>query len=103
MDVIDPKIFDRVAQFSHVGWGLAIIFGVRALTKRTSRLYLWAVVVWTTVAAFSEFYWDARYQTPAVRGSDTKDFLFMVGGAVVAVLLIWLSRIWHCFCPECGE
>lgn len=89
-DPVDQKTFDTVAQFSHFGWGALVVFAPRALFA--GHAYLYAAGLWVLYSAVKEFLWDAAHETPAVRGSSLKDFLFAVGGSAAALLALLIAR-----------
>ena len=81
--MISEKQFNMVSQFSHFGWGLAVVL--------TGNLFHKALPVgglWLLYAAIKEFFYDERYETPEVRGSSLEDFVFQAMGAGVALVLI---------------
>ncbi len=82
---IDPKFFDQVSQFAHffTMYSLALTLGL--IGKRTGHAlicFALSVVVYITYAAIHEFYWDPRHENEATRGSDLKDFVFLVAGGI---------------------
>jgi hypothetical protein len=87
---VDQKTFDTVAQLSHVGWGVFFVFAPKVLFA--GKTYLYIMGLWIVYAAIKEFWYDNKYETPVVRGSSLKDFLFQAGSSVVAFLLLVLTH-----------
>ena len=86
---IDSKFFDLVSQFAHffTMYSLALTLGL--IGKRTGHALLYlalSVAVYITYAAIHEFYWDPRHENAATRGSDLKDFAYLVGGGILGNL-----------------
>lgn len=86
---VDNSTFNRVAQVSHFGWGLALVFGARVLLHDGD--YWIVAALWTCYAAVKEFFWDVRFESEAIRGSSLEDFLFQVAGAGAAICAILLK------------
>ena len=86
----DPSL-NTVSQFAHFGvaysitLSLLIIFGFSMLW--------WFLPVAIGLAAWKEFWYDYRYETPDVRGSSLEDFLFYVGGVGAAVVFLWIRLV----------
>ena len=80
--MVDEKEFDFVAQLSHLGWGIAVVLLADKLFHRAASM----AILWIIYAAIKEFYWDYKYETPEVRGSSAKDYLFQVLGALIGIL-----------------
>jgi hypothetical protein len=85
--MIPDSTFNRVAQLSHTGWGLAIVFGGKVIFH--GRWYLLLAALWIAYAAVKEFWWDQRYENPEERGSSGEDFLFATGAAMLAVAIVF--------------
>ncbi len=85
-DPVDQKTFDTVAQISHCGWSALIVFAPKAMVA--GHAYLYFAGAWVVYCAVKEFWWDAKRETPAVRGSSLKDFLFAAGGSAAALLAL---------------
>lgn len=82
---IDPRFFDLVSQFAHffTMYSLALTLGL--IGKRTGHALLYvalSAVVYITYAAIHEFHWDPRHENAATRGSNLKDFAFLVVGGI---------------------
>lgn len=86
--MITPKLFNEVAQLSHVGWGLAIVFAPKVLFG--GHWYLLFLFLWTIYCAIKEFWYDQKYEAPDVRGSSLDDFLHAVVAALIAAVLTFL-------------
>src|ERR1035437_8979040 len=81
-DLISPAYFDMVSQFAHlfttafislVAW---LFFGAWAFAVTGPGI--------AAYGAWHEFVFEPRYNNRATRGSDVEDFLFLVGGIVLA-------------------
>jgi hypothetical protein len=82
---IDSKFFDLVSQFAHFFTMYSLALTVGLIGKRTGHALLYhalSVAVYITYAAIHEFYWDPRHENAATRGSDLKDFAYLVGGGI---------------------
>jgi hypothetical protein len=86
--MITNKEFNLVSQISHTGWGLAITFAGKALLL--GYWYLIFAGIYIAYALIKEFWYDSRYETPDVRGSNLEDFLFALLGTIIAIILILL-------------
>ena len=81
MDQIDPKTFDRVAQSAHFFSGVCFGF-----FPSYFGIGLWPTIFfWLVCFAMKEFWYDEKYEPPAVRGSSLKDFLVQTLGLAVGV------------------
>lgn len=94
MSTIDPKKFDQISQLSHFFFGLAMVFGTKVLTSPASNAYLWMCGLVVVYTAIKEGWYDFHYEDADTRGSSWEDFLYQAGAAVIAVLLILLSKLW---------
>jgi hypothetical protein len=90
-DRIPPKTFNAVAQAGHLQAGCLSVFVPAAFTQRLLWCGIGAALL-VTFAAGKEFWWDHRYETKEVRGSDLEDFSFYAGGAVLSLLIYWGFR-----------
>jgi len=87
---IDPKFFDQVAQIAHFSTTYAICFTFAAFgSLRWALLMLLACTVYGLI---HEFVWDPREENAITRGSDLKDFLYLMGGAINGFLLALVLR-----------
>lgn len=84
-NVIDPKFFDFVAQIAHFSATYAIVLSFGKFWGWTGIAV--AAPICAIYAAVHEFWYDPRYENPVTRGSDLKDFLFLVAGAAAAVVV----------------
>jgi hypothetical protein len=84
--LVSDSEFDFVAQVSHFGWGMLSVALPTALAGPVVGLLGGGVYV--LYAAVKEFWYDERYESPAVRGSSSRDFLVQLIGVATAVLLI---------------
>jgi hypothetical protein len=84
-DAIDPKFFDQVAQIAHI----ATTFGIAYVA--VTKFGWWGLLVATVgiliYASWHEFIHDPEKENAATRGSDLEDFLFLVGGPVLAAIV----------------
>ena len=90
-DRIPPKTFNAVAQAGHLQAGCLAVFVPAAFTQRL----FWSLVgalLMTLFAAGKEFWYDHRYESKQVRGSDLEDFSFYAGGAALSLLIYWGFR-----------
>jgi hypothetical protein len=82
-NTIDPKFFDQVAQIAHFSfwdnlstkaWLIGLLLGHPFMALVAVGLCdLW-------YASWHEFYWDPRHENSATRGSDIRDWKFLMGG-----------------------
>lgn len=88
--MIPVSTFNRVSQLSHVGWGLAIVFGGKVLFH--GRWYLILAALWIAYAAVKEFWYDRRYESLQEQGIAWEDFLTASLASMVAVVFTsWLG------------
>lgn len=81
--MIDFKEFNKVSQLSHFAWGmLATILGAIIF----HHAWIGAIIImgWAT---YREAYYDRKYETPEVRGSDLEDWLVYAAGTVAALVI----------------
>jgi hypothetical protein len=86
MTLANPS-YNMTAQFAHAGMAYSITLSVLLLFGMRS-LY-WYLPASVGLAAFKEFYYDQKYETAEVRGSNTEDFLFYVLGIITATVF-WM-------------
>ena len=79
-ELIHVSTFNRVAQLSHFGWGLAIV-----LLGARWDLALPFTAAWIVYVTLKEFWWDECYELPDERGSSVEDFCFATAGAAVGL------------------
>lgn len=89
--MIDNKEFNTVAQLSHFGGGLAVIFGSIVLFGASSMW--WSILILAILTFLKEFWYDFKYETPEVRGSSKLDFVMYMVGAGTAVLSVWIKSL----------
>jgi hypothetical protein len=94
VNVIDPKFFNEVAQFAHVGVAGLIYLTVGVIALKQG-LFSWKwygplVGVGVALAAWKEGYYDPRHENAATRGSDLEDFSFYMLGILIAQVVLWL-------------
>jgi hypothetical protein len=88
--LIPTSNYNLVAQLSHVGWGLAIVFGGKVIFH--GNWYLLLAALWIVFNAVKEGWYDQRYEDAEMRGNSWEDFSFAAGSAVAAsALTFWLS------------
>jgi hypothetical protein len=81
---IDPKFFNQVAQFAHFG----MMFTVTTFASHFGHKGRWVgLALCILYAAIHEFVWDPKMENAETRGSDLEDFIFLVAGSCVAVVL----------------
>jgi hypothetical protein len=78
----DPSL-DTVAQSAHVWFAGWTVFVFHLWTNPW-----WGVLAVAIFAAIKEFLYDQKYESPAVRGSNWKDFGFYQVGSVLTALLL---------------
>jgi hypothetical protein len=88
--MIDPKEFNFVSQISHFVGGMCVVFGTACLIPGYA--YLFFASLWVVYAGIKEFWYDYHYESTEVRGSSLEDFLYQVGGAGLAILLLLAFR-----------
>lgn len=89
--MISVKEFNTVAQLSHAGWGLAIVFGPMALVH-SWKVTLIVAGVWIAYTLVKEFWYDYHYETPEVRGSSLLDAGVQIGASLVALALCYFVK-----------
>ena len=88
---INEKFFDYVSQMAHwatMAFGsltLALFFGFPGVVVSN--------VLGITYAAWHEFYWDPRHENAETRGSDVRDFLFLLLGLAIGDIVYALAVI----------
>jgi hypothetical protein len=79
--------------FSQIGHFLGAYAAVLTLVLFNVHYWLLISLIGVTAwASFKEFYIDAKYEDPAIRGSDMEDFLFYMLGLVVGIGIVFLAR-----------
>ena len=84
-NTIDPKFFNFVSQVAHCSTTYAISLTFYARWGFYG--WIFAAVTILAYAAVHEFWYDVHYENPATRGSDLEDFIFLVLGPVLALLI----------------
>lgn len=87
--------FDAEAQYSHFVTAMLGVLGPMALVRCT---WVWGMAGVVLFALFKEFWFDAKYETPAISGGpdgDLKDFEFYMAGVTAALLLILIAGRIH--------
>ncbi len=82
--MITDQQYDTLAQYNHVLFGSTIVFAAMDLYPPAMWFVIAAYVIYT---AWKEFYYDQRYETPEVRGSNLKDFTFYQVGVMLALVI----------------
>lgn len=92
-NTINPRFFDFVAQMAHWGvlFSLNIIVGLVALWLGSWLVYS-AFGASLAYATWHEFWHDPRYENEATRGSDLKDFFFLMLGSCAALIAFEILR-----------
>jgi len=89
-DSIDPAFFEQVSQFAHVGMMFLVTTLCADLSYRLHHRWIGLIVglVGCTVyAAWHEFIHDPVAENAITRGSDSRDFAFLMLGTVTAALV----------------
>lgn len=89
--MIPASTFDTVAQLSHFGWGALIVTAPLAAGMPLRNL-LWVLAGFLALTAWKEFWFDFHHETPDVRGSSLKDFVFYQLGASFGVGLVLFAH-----------
>ena len=84
--ITDPE-FNLVSQLSHFGWGLAVVLIANLWGYSTTAAWMWIIY-----CILKEFWYDAKYETPEVKGSSKLDFWVAVAGSMAALLLIYIAK-----------
>ena len=89
-NTISPADFDRNSQIAHVATTACVVFvcgvffGVVGILGSGSGC--------TCYALWHEFWYDPRDENVATRGSDAKDFFFLMTGVTIGITLWELAR-----------
>lgn len=78
---------DTVAQSAHLWFGGWVVFVFGLWTSPW-----WGVLAIAIFAGIKEGWYDQNYETAEVRGSNLRDFVFYVLGAVVTASLLEVVR-----------
>jgi hypothetical protein len=81
-DAINPAFFDFVAQMAHFFTWYAISLTLLVFWGWKGGIV--ASVVCVAYASIHEFVWDPRMENQATRGSDVRDFFFLLFGNAVS-------------------
>jgi hypothetical protein len=87
--VVDEKTFNLVSQMGHFAGGLACAWGSYMFWGWHGAL--WSILVLAVLVGIKEWWWDNRYETAEVRGSNLLDWSMWMAGSVVANLAIFLK------------
>lgn len=94
VNVIDPKFFNAVSQFAHMGVAGLIYLSVGYVAEKHDLFrWLWygaMISLGVVLAAWKEGYYDPRHENAATRGSGREDFTFYMVGIGIAVLILLL-------------
>jgi len=92
--MIPQRTFEIVSQSSHVCFGALISLLVCGCT-RTRRRCLFYMTLLIGLAAGKEWWYDNRFETPAVRGSNLLDFSTYCAGLVLGyICFLLLQKAW---------
>jgi len=91
--MIDDKEFDSVSQLSHGGWGALAVLGPIALFNPGWHWIIGIALAVTLIAGVKEFWYDQRFETAEVRGSNMRDFMFYCVGIYGALFLYFLTHL----------
>jgi hypothetical protein len=84
-DTISPAFFNFISQVAHCATTYAITFTIYA--KWGFHGWLIGAIGVLLYAAVKEFWYDAKYENAATRGSDLEDFSFLVAGPLLALVI----------------
>ena len=88
--VVDEKTFNLVSQLGHAAGGLASAWGSYMFWGWHGAL--WSLLVLAILVGVKEWWWDNKYETAEVRGSNLLDWSMWMVGSVVANLAVWLRH-----------
>ena|SRR6202035_1267251 len=91
-NTIDPKFFYQVSDFAHFGMMFFVTTLVAFLMRWASHFYLGLVLGFSICLIYAivhEFWYDVRFESPITRGSDWRDFGFLLVGSLSAVGLLF--------------
>lgn len=87
--------FNRLAQYNHVMAGALAVLIPKALFNVFGwKPVLCCAIFMVVVAAWKEFWYDARKEPPIIRGSDLEDFSMYCAGVFLGLICIMGSV--HC-------
>jgi hypothetical protein len=86
--VVDEKTFNLVSQMGHCAGGLASAWGSYMFWGQKGAL--WSMLVLAILVGIKEWWWDNKYETAEVRGSNLLDWSMWMVGSAVANLAVWL-------------
>jgi hypothetical protein len=85
--VVDERTFNLVSQLGHFAGGLACAWG--SYTFWGQHGALWSLLVLAALVGVKEFWWDNKYESAEVRGSNLLDWSMWMAGSAVANLAVW--------------
>ena len=85
-NVVDPKFFNMVAQFSHFFAGATVYLTIGVLFS--FRIAVFMLPVGVGLAAWKEFWYDMHKENPATAGSSIEDFAFYMAGIIYAMAIL---------------
>lgn len=87
--MIDDKEFNSVSQNAHLLGGIVGIWAPFLIWGRLGAL--WAIPIVLVCAGIKEFWYDNKYETTEVRGSNFEDFFFYFVGVIIAIATLKLT------------
>jgi hypothetical protein len=88
MNAVDERTFNIVSQLGHAAGGLACAWGSYMFWGQHGAL--WSMLVLATLVGIKEWWWDNKYESAEVRGSNLLDWSMWMAGSAVANLAVWL-------------
>jgi hypothetical protein len=88
-EVVDEKIFNLVSQLGHFAGGLACAWGSYMFWGWHGAL--WSLLVLAILVGIKEWWWDNKYESAEVRGSNLLDWSMWMAGSGLANLAIFLK------------
>ena len=89
---VDEKTFNLVSQLGHAAGGLAASWGAYMFWSWHGAL--WSILALAILVGIKEWWWDNKYETAEVRGSNLLDWSMWMAGSVVANLAIFVKLRW---------
>jgi hypothetical protein len=87
---VDERTFNLISQLGHFAGGLAVVFGSYSFWGWHGALI--SILVLAGLVAIKEFWWDNKYESVEVRGSNFLDWSMWMVGAAVALVLVFIRR-----------
>jgi hypothetical protein len=92
--VVSDQEFDWVAQNGHDTAGIMAVLGPVAILGPAFHWAALGAACLYGFATWKEFWWDARHETPDVRGSDLEDWCHYVIPCTITLCIYWAKLRW---------